>query len=761
MALLRRIVSGLRALFARKTVERELDEELRMYLEEAADAKIAGGAGREAARRAARLEVGNLEAAKDQVRDAGWESIVLTSWQDIRYALRLLRKTPGFAVAAILTLGLGIGGTTAVFSVVDALFLRAPDGVRTPASVRTRLRQTERGRTSVRQWHREHLVGRAQHPARQPGVRIGWPRTNCPPWWISDEASRPLQVRASVISPDFFPVLGIQPALGRLFLADDDGAPGAHPVVVISHAMWQTRFGAKLDVLGRSLLINSRPVQIVGVTQRGFHGIDADAVDLWIPAAMASPLGLEPEDGWQDEITLSGLTRLVARLWSPHDDTRAAAAASAALAHASQAMPGVALDPTPEVLLEPIVLAGFPGRSWAADLSVWLLFAAAFVLVIACANIASLLLARGLTRRRELAMRLSLGASRCRIVRQQMTESAVLGLLGGSSGVLFAWLGMGLLRQFPLPPSAARLDGRLLAFSLVLSLLTALAFGALPALRTTRIAPVQVLKGARAAGGPARNRTRLALVAVQVSLSFTLLVGAALFVRSLGRVAAIRPGVDLHQLLTVEVSLPAVDAGHGPSRAAEFFELARTRLASLPGVERAATVHEPPLSGWGWSVFWRLPGRERVQNARTYLNLIGPDYFETAGTRLLRGRIHSSHGHGGHRAGRCRERRDGAAAGRRRQRPRGMRLDHRPHGAWPQTVRPRRRRRGIATKPLSRRRARPHDLSCGVTGPECHPAQLADAPRADPGRCRHASVCGSHGPAESSRGSSVRQGADR
>ena len=165
------------------------------------------------------------------------------------------------------------------------------------------------------------------------------------------------------------------------------------------------------------------------------------------------------------------------------------------------------------------------------------LFAAALVLVIACANIASLLLARGLARRRELAMRLSLGASRWRVVRQQMTESAVLGLLGGTAGVLFAWLGTGMLRQFPLPPSAGRLDGRLLAFSLCVSLLTALACGVLPALRTTGIAPVQVLKGARATGGPARNRTRLALVAVQVSLSFTLLVGAALFVRSLNLVA--------------------------------------------------------------------------------------------------------------------------------------------------------------------------------------------------------------------------------
>ncbi len=642
MAPLRRIVHGLRALFARKTVERELDEELRACLEEAADAKIAGGAGREAARRAARLEVGNLEAAKDQVRDAGWESIVLTSWQDIRYALRLLRKTPGFAVAAILTLGLGIGGTTAVFSVVDALFLRAPDGVRAPASVRRvfvkrNAGELQSGDGTGNIW----LDARSTRQGSRAFARMA--AYELPTLVDLGRGESAAQVRASVVSQDFFPVLGIQPALGRLFLADDDGAPGAHPVVVLSHAMWLSRFGGARDVLGRSLLINGWPVQVIGVTQRGFEGIDSDAVDVWIPAAMASALGLEPEDGWQDEITLSGLTRLVARLWSPHDDARAAAAASAALAHAAQAMPGVELDPTPEVLLEPIVLAGFPGRSWAADLSVWLLFAAAFVLVIACANIASLLLARGLTRRRELAMRLSLGATRWRIVRQQMTESGVLGLLGGSSGVLFAWLGMGMLRQFPLPPSAGRLDGRLLAFSLGLSLLTALACGVLPALRTTRIAPVQVLKGARAPGGPGRNRTRLTLVAVQVSLSFTLLVGAALFVRSLDRVAAIQPGVDLHQLLTVDVNLPAVGNGNGPSRAAEFFELARTRLASLPGVERTAIVHEPPLSGWGWSLFWRLPGRERFQNTRTYLNLIGPGYFETAGTRLLRGRsIHAT-----------------------------------------------------------------------------------------------------------------------
>ena len=634
MPRLRRFLTGLRALLfkSRSARElRELNDELQQYMEAAHEAQVASGLTGDEARRAARLAVGNIEAAKDNVRDVGWETRVESVWRDVRHALRLMRKAPGFSAAVIVTLGLGIGGTTAVFSVVDALFWRAPDGVADPALVRRVFVKRDTGgmqSATAGMWPDSRVIRERSRAFAAIAAFVMPQDVSLGRGETATEAS------ASVVSADFFEVIGSRPAVGRFFTDADDEVPGVSPVVVIGYSMWENRFGGSADVLSQTLLVNNHPLQIIGVTARGFRGIDAEAVDLWLPSAMAHSVGLESRDSWRTGDSMSGTTRHIARLWPTADSDRAAAEASVALAGAVEANSN--LDPTPEVVLQPIVLAALPGPSWAVDLSLWLLMAAALVLVISCANVANLLLARGVTRRRELAMRLSLGAGAGRIARQQLTESLVLGVCGGAAGVAIAWLGIKVMQRFPLPPTAGHVDGRLLAFSLVLSLVTACVFGVLPAVRSVRIDPVQELKGAGTSPAPSTQRTRLTLVTVQVALSFALLVGAALFVRSLAQISAVEGGADLNRLLTVQVNLSGSDQNQARPYN-QFFQAATSRLATVPGVESAALIHTPPFSRWGFSVVWQLPGQAKPQVGGT-VNVAGAGYFETAGTKLLRGR---------------------------------------------------------------------------------------------------------------------------
>ncbi len=629
-----RLRGGLTALFRRSQVERDLDDEMQHYLEAARQAHAAAGLDDDAARRTARLEVGNLESAKDDVRDVGWEQTVESFWQDVRHTGRLIRKAPGFTAAVVVTIGLGIGGTTAVFSIVDALFLRAPGGVTDPGTLRRVFVRRDSGRMQTADG-RGGFWPDAQH-VREGGQAFAAIAAYQTPQAVSlGRGETATRVNAGVVSSAFFAVVGLKPALGRFFAEDDDEVPGAHPVIVIAHAMWRNRFGGAEDVLGRTLLVNNQSLEVIGVAPPGFVGLDADAVDVWLPSAMAVTVGLESDDGWRQGASMSTLTRHLARLRSLDGAGQAAAEASAALSHAAEATPE--LDSTPEVVLRDVVLAAVPGPSWAVDLSLWLLIAAGLVLVISCANVMNLLLARGLARRREIAMRLSLGAGPWRIARQQLTESAVLGLIGGGVGLAVAVLGIAAMRQFPLPPTAGHLDGRLLVFSLAVSLLAALAFGVLPAWRSRHIDPIGVLKGTGPAGAQASHRTRLGLVVLQVSLSFALLVGAALFIRSLEAVSAIRGGADLNRLMTVQVNLSAAGAVDEFSAYHEFFDAALSRLTMAAGVERAAVIHTPPFEGWGWSVFWRMPGQSQYQGG-AFMNMVGPGYFETAGTRLLRGR---------------------------------------------------------------------------------------------------------------------------
>ena len=298
------------------------------------------------------------------------------------------------------------------------------------------------------------------------------------------------------------------------------------------------------------------------------------------------------------------------------------------------------LDPTPEVLLTPLVQASVPGGTWAGNLSLWLALVAVLVLVIACANVANLLLARAITRRRELAVRLSLGAGPWRVARQHLTESLVLASLGGAAGVVLAYWGIGLVRQFPLPPSAGHVDARLLVFALGVSMLSGVLFGVLPAVRAVQVDPLVALKDSPAFGGPRRNYTRRALVVLQMSLSVALLVGAGLFVRSLRNVTTVQSGVDIERTLVARVDLRR--AGYTPEARESFYDDALARLSALPGVERAAVVHLEPFHGGMPIAMWAKPGETTVQRRPGILTLASPGYFEAVGMLLRRGRTFES-----------------------------------------------------------------------------------------------------------------------
>jgi putative ABC transport system permease protein len=629
-----RFVNGLRALLRSRRRDEDLNSELQSYLESAIEANMAAGKSRAEAARAARLEMGSLDGVKEQARVAGWESILETTWQDLKYAARLLRKSPGFTAAAVLTLGLGIGGTTAAFSVVDALFVRGPEGVASPGTLRRLYVKRDEG-TSARSPYGISNIWADAELIRTSGSAFTDVAAYRVPEPIDlgrgETASR---VRASVVSERYFPLLGISAAAGRLFLPEDERVLGARPVAVISDALWQSQFARASDAIGRELLINGRRLQIVGVASRGFRGIDADPVSVWIPSAMAFALGLEDTEGdWRTRNDVITDSSLIARIASGTTEVAAASQTNAILSHAAHAE----FDQTPDVSIQPISLAGYPLDTRMTNLALWTALAACLVLLIACANVANLLLARTVTRRRELAMRLSLGAGTWRIARQHLTESAVLGLLGCGVGLAIAAWAMGMMREFPIPPDATRIDARVLGVSLALTALTSVLFGVLPALRASRLDPMAGLKSAHTVGDLRRTRMSRTLVAIQVSLSFALLVGAGLFVRSLDRIAAVRSGVAWDRLLVVSANIGPDRYGTLPRQ--EFFALAQARIAAMPGIERVATTSTPPFGNRYSSGPYDIEGVTMTgRQSGASLNFVGPSYFETIGTRIVRGR---------------------------------------------------------------------------------------------------------------------------
>jgi putative ABC transport system permease protein len=554
--------------------------------------------------------------------------------QDLRYGARTLIKSPGFAFVAMLTLALGIGANTAIFSVVNGVLLRA-----LPYYEPERLVMVWADRPIL-----QAQIGLPDFPVAAPDF-IDWRNQNQVFQQMAAMYARfmnltgggdPESVTGLRATASLFPLLGARFAVGRPFLPEEDQA-GADRVVVISHGLWQQRYGADPKIIGQKITLNDEAYTVIGVTAPDFQfprrgeapGI-ATKADLYLPIAFA------PEE--MNNRVQSRL-RVIARLKPGVSVQQASAEMSAIARRLTEQYPQTNTDKG--VRLVPLDQQAV-GKARTALLV--LLGAVGFVLLIACANVANLLLARAAGRQKEMAIRAALGANRWRVVRQLLTESLLLAISGGAGGLLLAWWGVELLLSIApdnLPRAYdVRLDTRVAGFTLLVSLLTGILFGLIPALQVSKIdLGVTLKEGGRDAAGLLRRRLRGFLVVSEVALAFVLLIGAGLLIRSFARLTEVDPGLDPRGVLTMDIMLPF--AKYSGGRSVAFFEQTLERVRALPGVEAAATVFPLPLSGMQAATAFRIEGRPApaAQTISAGYRLISPDFFKTFRVPLVKGRL--------------------------------------------------------------------------------------------------------------------------
>jgi len=558
-------------------------------------------------------------------------------WSDLKLAARLLARSPGFSAVAIASLALGIGANTTIFSLLNAILLQPLPG-REPGRLATVYTSDSSGPLFGASSYADYLDFRGSSPAFEGLAAYGVK----PLLFTEGDGSQ--RILAQLVSGNFFDVLGLHAQHGRTILKGEEEA-GRHAVVVLSDAFWRSRFAADPGVVGRAVALNGRPYTVVGVGPAGFPGlVRGIGVDLFVPLAMdPSFTGDSLEERGNRGLLLIGRLRQGAGI----------GAASAELALVGRRLHASHPDYWTNVRGEPRVVSVLPEdasrvlptvRGPIAAFLALLFTAVGLVLLLACTNVASLLLARASARRRELAVRVALGAGRLRLVRQLLTESLLLSGLAGSLGVALAALSLRLILAFqpPLPFSLAlglELDRRVLLFALAISLATGVAFGILPALRAAGARPSEALKGRES--GVSRRRLlplRDALVVAQVAGSLVLLVGAGLFLRSLSRAHAIDPGFDPEQALVFSLDLQA--QGKDAARGAAFYEELQHRLAATPGVTATSFATDLPLTLGGERRGMRVLGYEPGpgEDMEIHSSFVGASYFETMRTPLARGR---------------------------------------------------------------------------------------------------------------------------
>jgi len=631
-----RLGSWLRTILQRSRMENEMDAELRFHVEARADDLVRSGVTRQDALRRARLEFGGIERAKEECRDARGTSFIETLLQDIRFASRILRKSPGFTAVAVLTLAVGIGASAAVFSLVNAILLRPlpyPDSGRivlpeliSPPGVNLGSEYIPWGQLQFR------MLTRDAHPFQTVSAfqNDSFNMTG---------AGEPTFLDGFRASQEFFSSLGVSPALGRAFTAEED-QPGQEYEVIISDRLWRERFGADRNILGRAVELNGYAYSVVGVMPAGFAFPRAEEMpssfnfpeepQLWVPLAIAA----EPKPG-PSELALIG------RLTPGVTIQQAQAAMDLITKHAEeQDHRWTGWFNTRVVPLQRQVV-GDTRRPLQLMLG-----AVCIVLLIACSNVANLLLTRALARRREFTLRAALGAGRARLIRQLLTESLLIAVGAGAVGILIAHAGIYFVKTLG-PSNIPRLrevtlDLPVLAFALGVSLATGMLFGLAPAIGAARENLVDSLKeGSQKSGGSRISpRLRNALLVSQVALALVLVVSAGLLTRTLFQLLGADGGFNAERVLTFQLPLPTLkyaDQDH----IVTLFQNVLERLRAMPGVQSAGIGETVPLGGEGESTVIRTPDHPAAsQKEMPFANftIISPGYFSAIGTPLLRGR---------------------------------------------------------------------------------------------------------------------------
>ena len=558
---------------------------------------------------------------------------------DLRYAFRLLVKSPAFTAVAVLSLALGIGANTAIFSLINAVLLR-PIPVQAPDRLASVFTTDARNPGNLPLSHLNYKDLRDQNQVFTAMAAFTFAQVN----WANGNASE--QVLVQVVSGNYFSVLGTQPAVGRAFLAEEDAKPT--PVIVLSHGFWERNFAQDQSIVGRPITLNRTPFTVIGIAPKGFAGTFLGANPAgWVPMSMHD--AVQPNFDWYEQ--RRGLFLFAfGRLKPDVSLEQANANLKGIFAQLEQAYPvdNKGRSAGSVSLLEARLNPNGQGGGPIVQLSVSLMVVVGIVLLIACANIANLLLARATRRRKEIAVRLALGAERLRLIRQLLTESLLLSLVGSVLGVVLAyWLLDALLAadlQLPLPVNHdVSIDGRVLAFTAVLTVVTGILFGLAPALQASKPDVVPVLKNetvpaaAHQRGVRGLFSLRQLLVVSQVALSLISLVAAGLFLRSLKDAQAIDTGFETSGVLVMNVNLGR--EGYTPERGQLFYQRVVERLSGVPGVRSAAVAQNPPLAG-GFlrSVFPEGADTTTRDRILVQVNSVSPGYLDTLGVPLLGGR---------------------------------------------------------------------------------------------------------------------------
>ncbi|HEY6187184.1 MAG TPA: ABC transporter permease [Pyrinomonadaceae bacterium] len=678
--MLNKLKMRLRALFRRAEAEHDLDDELSFHLEKEIEQNIARGMSSEEARLAALRSFGGVEYFKEEARDVRGVRVLEELWQDLRYGLRLMRKAPGFTAIAVLSLALGIGANTAIFSLVDAVLLRT-------------LPVTEPDRLVLFNWQ----SGRGFRISGSRGISLGYPpgirggssfeyhifeklRSD-----LAHEQTSPLSAlfafanmrdltvlvdeqaevgQGLAVSGGYFAGLGVPSFIGRTITEEDDN-PTAQPVAMISHRYWQERFGADRSVIGKQIKVNQTTFTIIGVTPPAFNG--TGQVDyrpaIYVPVAFEPTLLGEasamksnrPGIWW---LQLMGRLKPGATIEQARDSLNGAFQTLALEMMPPPKSANETARPEPKDYPNLVALSGSRGmwemRKLYSFTIYVLLGVVGLILLIACANVANLLLARAALRGAEITVRLAVGAGRWRLIRQLLTESVLLSMLGGAVGVLFALWGKDALAAMGtghgefLPANIEyNLNWRVLGFTVLISLLTGILFGLTPAWRATSLDLTTALKESnRSAGSMSRSRVSKALVIVQVAMSLVLLVGAGLFMRTLRNLERVELGFNQENLLLF--GLQPSSNGYKDERLLQFYERLSERLDALPEARAATFASIPLIAHYQNNNTLILPGETAQTGAvhLTNIQIVRENYFTTMEIPLLRGRHFSAHDDG-------------------------------------------------------------------------------------------------------------------